>query len=128
MAARGSLVLAVLVVAVVGRAVRLIAGIAILGVAVPVVLAGLLAASPDTQLSPQPVKVGTTAAIFELAGDLYLLGLGSAAPHWLDPLEHRGPGRPLITAARLRLRCQLLGTTKRPRRPERCAVRPFVHI
>src|SRR5215469_13687058 len=40
----------------------------------------------DAQLSPQPVKVGPAAAVLQLAGHLDLLGLGSAAPHWLDPL------------------------------------------
>src|SRR5262249_4529162 len=45
----------------------------------------------DAQLGPQPVKVSAAAVVFQLAGHLYLLGLGSAAPHWLDPLEHAGP-------------------------------------
>ena len=30
---------------------------------------------------------------FKLAGNLHLLGLGSAAPHWLDPLERPEPGQ-----------------------------------
>ena len=45
----------------------------------------------DTQLSPQPVKVRAAAVVLQLACHLYLLGLGSAAPHWLDPLEHAEP-------------------------------------
>src|SRR5258708_33118839 len=47
----------------------------------------------DAQLSPQPVKVRAATAVLQLAGHLYLLGLGSAAPHWLDPLERTGPRR-----------------------------------
>src|SRR5215831_15015657 len=45
----------------------------------------------DAQLGPQPVKVSAAAVVLQLAGHLYLLGLGSAAPHWLDPLAHAGP-------------------------------------
>src|SRR5215470_4056643 len=44
------------------------------------------------QFGPQPVKIGSAAVVLELAGHLHLLGLGSAAPHWLDPLEHAEPG------------------------------------
>ena len=40
----------------------------------------------DAQLSPQPVKIRAAAAVLQLTGHLDLLGLGSAAPHWLDPL------------------------------------------
>ena len=43
------------------------------------------------QFGPQPVEVGPAAVVLELAGHLHLLGLGSAAPHWLDPLEHAEP-------------------------------------
>ena len=48
----------------------------------------------DAQLRTQPVKVCAAAVLFELAGNLHLLGLGSAAPHWLDPLERPEPVRP----------------------------------
>ena len=46
------------------------------------------------QLRTQPVKVRAAAVVLELAGNLHLLGLGSAAPHWLDPLERPEPVRP----------------------------------
>src|SRR5579859_2091589 len=55
------------------------------------VIVHVLSDFADTQLGPQPVKVSAAAVVLELAGHLYLLGLGSAAPHWLDPLEHAGP-------------------------------------
>ena len=49
----------------------------------------------DAQLRTQPVKVCVVAlVVLELTGDLNLLGLGSAAPHWLDPLERPEPVRP----------------------------------
>src|SRR5262249_4885113 len=51
----------------------------------------VLPAFADAQLGPQPVKVSAAAVVLQLAGHLYLLGLGSSAPHWLDPLEHAGP-------------------------------------
>src|SRR6266571_693459 len=51
---------------------------------------GLLLVRDDTQLSPQPVKIRAAAVVLELACNLDLLGLGSAAPHWLDPLERTG--------------------------------------
>jgi hypothetical protein len=47
----------------------------------------------DTKLSPQLVKIHASATVLKLAGNLHLLGLGSAAPHWLDPLERTEPGR-----------------------------------
>src|ERR1700749_5030866 len=82
------LVLVVLVVLVIG----------ILGVCVPpcegcvgVAAIRILVVPTDTQLSPQPVKVRAATVVLQLACHLYLLGLGSAAPHWLDPLEHAGP-------------------------------------
>src|SRR4029077_16533605 len=56
-----------------------------------VVVVVLPAISTDAQLSPQPVKVSAAAVVLELACHLYLLGLGSAAPHWLDPPEHPEP-------------------------------------
>ena len=53
----------------------------------------------DTKLSPQLVKIHASAAVLKLAGNLHLLGLGSAAPHWLDPLERTGArSGPLVTA------------------------------
>jgi hypothetical protein len=49
----------------------------------------------DAQLRTQPVKVCVVAlVVLELTGHLNLLGLGSAAPHWLDPLERPEPVRP----------------------------------
>src|SRR5215813_1321174 len=75
-------------------------GLVVLVVVVEVVVAvggvggGVVVVPPafaDAQLGPQPVKVSAAAVVFQLAGHLYLLGLGSAAPHWLDPLEHAGP-------------------------------------
>src|SRR5215472_6882674 len=46
------------------------------------------------KLRTQPVKVRAAAVVLELASYLHLLGLGSAAPHWLDPLERPEPVRP----------------------------------
>src|SRR6266568_2946676 len=46
------------------------------------------------KLRTQPVKVCAAAVVLQLASYLYLLGLGSAAPHWLDPLERPEPVRP----------------------------------
>src|SRR5258708_4891483 len=46
------------------------------------------------QLRTQPVKVRAAAVVLELASNLHLLGFGSAAPHWLDPLERPEPVRP----------------------------------
>src|SRR5712691_11350051 len=54
---------------------------------------GILLVRDDTQLSPQPVKIRAAAVVLELACNLDLLGLGSAAPHWLDPLERTGAGQ-----------------------------------
>ena len=48
----------------------------------------------DRKLRTQPVEIGVVALVLELTGDLDLLGLGSAAPHWLDPLERPEPVRP----------------------------------
>jgi hypothetical protein len=59
----------------------------------------LLLVCADTQLRPQPVQVPAATAVLQLAGNLYLLGLRSAAPHWLDPLERTGArSGPLVTA------------------------------
>src|SRR5258708_34182704 len=41
----------------------------------------------DAQFRPQTIEVRPAAAVLQLAGDLSLLGLGPAAPHWLDPLN-----------------------------------------
>jgi amidophosphoribosyltransferase len=49
---------------------------------------------PDGKLRTQPIEIGVVALVLELTGDLDLLGLGSAAPHWLDPLERPEPVRP----------------------------------
>src|SRR5215471_1491921 len=50
----------------------------------------------DAQLRTQPVKVRAAAVVLELASNLHLLGLGSAAPHWLDPLERPEPCGPTM--------------------------------
>jgi hypothetical protein len=52
----------------------------------------------DSELCAQALKICTAAVVLQLAGDLDLLGLGSAAPHWLDPLM-RGRTRPLVANA-----------------------------
>ena len=39
--------------------------------------------------SSAAVEIGPAAGVLQLAGDLRLLGLGPAAPHWLDPLVRR---------------------------------------
>ena len=56
-------------------------------VGIRMVVVHVLPAFADTQLGPQPVKVSAAAVVLKLACHLYLLGLGSAAPHWLDPLD-----------------------------------------
>src|SRR5215469_306911 len=79
-------------------AVVLVVFFAVVFVEVAVAVSGIgggvvvivLPAFADAQLGPQPVKVSAAAVVLQLAGHLYLLGLGSAAPHWLDPLEHAG--------------------------------------
>src|SRR5215475_15543420 len=45
----------------------------------------------DAQLAAQTIQVGPAAVVLQSASNLHLLGLGSAAPHWLDPLDGRGP-------------------------------------
>src|SRR4051794_16162231 len=45
----------------------------------------------DAQLAAQTVKICPAAVVLQPASNLHLLGLGSAAPHWLDPLDGRGP-------------------------------------
>src|SRR5258707_1373889 len=54
----------------------------------------IVSAALRRQLRTQPVKVRAAAVVLELASNLHLLGLGSAAPHWLDPLERPEPVRP----------------------------------
>jgi hypothetical protein len=73
--------------------------VVVLGIRVVVV--GALRFRSDAQLRPQPVKVRAAAVVLELASNLDLLGLSSAAPHWLDPLERPepcGPTMPLSLA------------------------------
>jgi hypothetical protein len=73
--------------------------VVVLGIRVVVV--GALRFRSDAQLLPQPVKVRAAAVVLELASNLNLLGLSSAAPHWLDPLERQepcGPTMPLSLA------------------------------
>src|SRR5262249_26190115 len=45
----------------------------------------------DAQLTAQAIQVRSAAVVLQPASNLDLLGLGSAAPHWLDPLDGRGP-------------------------------------
>ena len=109
-----------------GRAAGAVAGIRVviqLVVVIRFVVIGVIAAlevrvsgimvrlliRTDAQLSPQPVKVSPAAAILQLTGHLDLLGLGSAAPHWLDPLERTGPAGPLVTALSLLTALMLAG-------------------
>jgi len=90
----------VLVVLVTGVVVERVL-VVVLGIRV-VVVVGASCFRPDDQLLPQPIKVCAAAVVLELASNLNLLGLGSAAPHWLDPLERPepcGPTMPLSLAA-----------------------------
>jgi hypothetical protein len=85
----GVLVLVVLVVEVI------VGSVIVGGIVVVSGLAGIcISASLSRQFRTQPVKVRAAAVVLELASNLYLLGLGSAAPHWLDPLERPEPVRP----------------------------------
>src|ERR1700729_1038143 len=68
--------------------------VVVLGIRVVVV--GALRFRSDAQLRPQPVKVRAAAVVLELASNLDLLGLSSAAPHWLDPLERQEPCGPTM--------------------------------
>src|SRR6202035_3190013 len=68
--------------------------VVVLGIRVVVV--GALRFRSDAQLLPQPVKVRAAAVVLELASNLNLLGLSSAAPHWLDPLERQAPSGPTM--------------------------------
>ena len=68
--------------------------VVVLGIRVVVV--GALRFRSDAQLLPQPVKVRAAAVVLELASNLNLLGLSSAAPHWLDPLERQEPSGPTM--------------------------------
>src|SRR6266446_1621636 len=74
----------VLIQLVVGGVIVVVCGVA--GVVVSTALC--------RKLRTQPVKVCAAAVVLQLASYLYLLGLGSAAPHWLDPLERPEPVRP----------------------------------
>jgi amidophosphoribosyltransferase len=74
--------------------------VVVLGIRV-VVVVGAVCFRPNDQLLPQPIKVCAAAVVLKLASNLNLLGLGSAAPHWLDPLERPepcGPTMPLSLA------------------------------
>jgi amidophosphoribosyltransferase len=74
--------------------------VVVLGIRV-VIVVGAVCFRPDDQLLPQPIKVCAAAVVLKLASNLNLLGLGSAAPHWLDPLERPepcGPTMPLSLA------------------------------
>src|SRR5215510_2422965 len=64
--------------------------------AVTVVVIVVRVLGSDAQLRTQPVKVRAAAVVLELASNLHLLGLGSAAPHWLDPLERPEPCGPTM--------------------------------
>src|ERR1700728_3189750 len=89
-----------------------------------VVVVGALRFRSDAQLRPQPVKVRAAAVVLELASNLDLLGLSSAAPHWLDPLARQEPSGPTMP---LSLACLWhIGDTHRtavdpPRGPRRWA-------
>src|SRR5215469_5591488 len=77
--------------------VLIVVELVVLGVIVVIGgVAGIVAVSAALcrQLRTQPVKVRAAAVVLELASNLNLLGLGSAAPHWLDPLERPEPVRP----------------------------------
>src|SRR3954447_18286138 len=67
-------------------------GAEVLVIAVVVAVAQLAALGGKLRL--QTLEIGAAAAVLQLAGDLRLLGLGPAAPHWLDPLDE--PGVPAV--------------------------------
>src|SRR4051794_27731653 len=67
-------------------------GAEVLVIAVVVAVAQLAALGGKLRL--QTFEIGAAAAVLQLAGDLRLLGLGPAAPHWLDPLDE--PGVPAV--------------------------------
>ncbi|GII58743.1 hypothetical protein Pth03_71320 [Planotetraspora thailandica] len=67
-------------------------------VRVMLVTAAGIVITHDSELRAQALKIRAAAVVLQLAGDLDLLGLGSAAPHWLDPLM-RGRARPLVANA-----------------------------
>jgi hypothetical protein len=69
-------------------------GVVVFAVSVVTVVIRILGS--DAQLRTQPVKVRAAAVVLELASNLHLLGLGSAAPHWLDPLERPEPCGPMM--------------------------------
>src|SRR5580692_11994490 len=89
----------VVILVVVVLIVLVVHGVAVRKVRVGSMIVRILLFRADTKLSPQLVKIHASAAVLELAGNLYLLGLGSAAPHWLDPLERTGArSGPHVTA------------------------------
>src|SRR5579859_1896609 len=76
-------------------------GILVFVLGIRVVVVGAPRFRADAQLTPQPVRVEAAAVVLQLASNLNLLGLSSAAPHWLDPLERPepcGPAMPLSLA------------------------------
>src|SRR5580704_10602817 len=92
-------VVVVVILVVVVLIVLVVHGVAVRKVRVGSMIVRILLFRADTKLSPQLVKIHASAAVLELAGNLYLLGLGSAAPHWLDPLERTGArSGPHVTA------------------------------
>src|SRR3981081_3094598 len=86
-------VLFVVVVLITGVVVESVL-VVVLGIRVVVV--GALRFRSDAQLLPPPVKGRAAAVVLELASNLNLLGLSSAAPHWLDPLERQEPCGPTM--------------------------------
>src|SRR5580692_6205076 len=109
----------VVILVVVVLIVLVVHGVAVRKVRVGSMIVRILLFRADTKLSPQLVKIHASAAVLELAGNLYLLGLGSAAPHWLDPLERTGArSGPLVTALIVRPQradaCGLSRTAERP--------------
>src|SRR5580704_3751049 len=95
-------------------------GVVLVGVRVVVV--GAPRFRSDAQLSPQPVRVKAAAVVLELASNLNLLGLSSAAPHWLDPLERPepcGPTMPLSLARARHIRDTHRTAVDPPRGPRR---------
>src|ERR1700730_1708502 len=86
----------VLVVFILVVAVIVVESVLVVVLGIRVVVVGALRFRSDAQLLPQPVKVRAAAVVLELASNLNLLGLTSAAPHWLDPLERQEPCGPTM--------------------------------
>src|SRR5690606_3094268 len=61
------------------------------------VVSGIAAANP--QFLTKTITISAHAVVLQAPGNLHLLGLGSAAPHWLDPLMRGRSGRPLVANA-----------------------------